>query len=85
MSEKVIKNVYVFGNGMVMTFDQYGQQMPKYQGRYEEVIGSIREVFDGPIVGTDWNSVRAGLGADDLSCKTSLARRESRNERMATD
>lgn len=27
-----IKSVYVWANGMVMTFDQRGEQMPEYQG-----------------------------------------------------
>ncbi len=49
-----IKNVYVFGNGMVMVFDQFGQQMPEYQGRDEDVRAKIRAVYSGPIVATDW-------------------------------
>ena len=42
--ERKITNCYVFGNGMVMTFDQCGQQMPEYQGRYE---GSPRQDSGG--------------------------------------
>jgi hypothetical protein len=44
-----IAAVYVFKHGMVMTFDQYDQQMPEYQGRREDVIDKIRAVYDGPI------------------------------------
>lgn len=44
-----ITNVYVFTNGMVMVFDQFGQQMPEYQGFREEVIDKIKADFDGPI------------------------------------
>lgn len=38
MNEKLIlTNVYVFPNGMVAVLDQFGKQMPQYQGRKEEV------------------------------------------------
>lgn len=33
----IITNVYVWDNQMVMVFDQYGKQMPDYQGPKEEV------------------------------------------------
>lgn len=38
-----IKNVYVWQkpSQMVMVFDQYGEQMPDYQGPLEEVRNSI--------------------------------------------
>lgn len=48
-NELKITNVYAFTNGMVIVFDQYGKQMPEYQGRYEEVIDKIRAVFSGEI------------------------------------
>lgn len=32
MSERFIKYVYEFPNGNAMVFDQWGQQMPEYQG-----------------------------------------------------
>jgi len=32
-----IKNAYLWQNGMVMTFDQFGEQMPEYQGTQDEV------------------------------------------------
>lgn len=37
-----IENVYCFPNGMVAVTDQYGQQMPEYQGRYDEVWPKIQ-------------------------------------------
>jgi len=49
-----IANVYHFGNGMVMVFDADGQQVPEYQGRYEDVIDKLRAVYSGPIIATDW-------------------------------
>ncbi len=36
-----IENVYCFPNGMVAVTDQHGQQIPEYQGRYEEVWPKI--------------------------------------------
>lgn len=59
--EPKITNCYVFGNGMVMTFDQYGQQMPDYQGHRDEVWTKIRAVYDGPIEGLVWEDVRAAM------------------------
>jgi hypothetical protein len=47
--ERKITDVYIWQNGMVMTFDQFGEQMPEYQGRREEVLDKIRAVYDGPI------------------------------------
>ena len=44
-SKITLTNCYHFQNGMVMAFDQYGKQMPEYQGRYEEVIDKIRRDF----------------------------------------
>ena len=46
----IITNVYSFANGMTMTFDQYGKQMPDYQGPTEEVVPKIRAAgFKGEI------------------------------------
>ena len=56
-----ITNCYVFGNGMVMTFDQHGHQMPEYQGHRSEVWDKIRAVYNGPIVGMVWNDVRSAM------------------------
>lgn len=36
-----IENVYCFPNGMVAVTDQFGQQIPEYQGRYEDVWPKI--------------------------------------------
>lgn len=33
----MIKSVIRFPNDMVLVFDEYEQQIPEYQGRYEEV------------------------------------------------
>ena len=30
-TDRVLTNAYVFDNGNVMAFDQFGQQMPEYQ------------------------------------------------------
>jgi hypothetical protein len=51
-----ITNVYKFANGMVIVFDQHGQQMPEYQGRYEDVIDKIRAAYDGPIDERSWST-----------------------------
>ena len=37
----MIKTVIRFQNNMVVVFDRRGEQIPKYQGQYEEVKGSI--------------------------------------------
>jgi len=37
----MIKNAIKFSNGIVMVFNEKGEQMPKYQGRYEEVKAKI--------------------------------------------
>ena len=39
---RTITHVYNFANGMTMVFDQYGQQMPDYQGYTEQVMPKIR-------------------------------------------
>jgi hypothetical protein len=51
MSEqsKRIESVYVFENGMVMVFDQFGEQMPEYQGRKEDVLDKVKASFRGII------------------------------------
>ena len=51
--EPRIKHCYVWANGMVMTFDQYGQQMPEYQGHKDDTLSKIRAVYDGKIEGED--------------------------------
>ena len=37
----MIKTVMRFRNNMVMVFDKWGEQIPKYQGQYEKVKQSI--------------------------------------------
>ena len=37
----MIGTVIVLQNGMVMVFDDEGEQLPEYQGHYEEVRGTI--------------------------------------------
>ena len=37
----MIKTAIRFKNNMVMVFDKRGEQIPKYQGQYEKVKGSI--------------------------------------------
>ena len=37
----MIKTVIRCPNSMVMVFDEKGEQIPEYQGQYEEVKGSI--------------------------------------------
>jgi len=37
----MIKTVIRFQNNMVMVFDKRGEQIPRYQGQYEKVKGSI--------------------------------------------
>jgi hypothetical protein len=32
-TDRVLTTAYRFANGNVMAFDQFGQQMPEYQGR----------------------------------------------------
>ena len=53
----------LFTNGMLMVFDDNGQQMPDYQGIGSEMIPKLRQDFpDCPINGMDWNAdVRPGI------------------------
>lgn len=45
-----ITHVYSFSNGMMMVFDQYGKQMPEFQGPTEEMVPKIRAAgFNGEI------------------------------------
>ena len=40
-SKPILTKAYQFANGMVMAFDQNGQQMPEYQGSLDEVQAKI--------------------------------------------
>lgn len=42
----MIKTVIRLKNNMVMVFDEEGEQMPEYQGRYEDVKAKI--ITDAP-------------------------------------
>jgi hypothetical protein len=49
-SVPVITNVYEFGNGMCMVYDQYGKQMPDFQGLTYECLPKIRAAgFTGDV------------------------------------
>jgi len=37
----MINNVIKFSNGIVLCFNEKGEQMPKYQGRYKDVRAKI--------------------------------------------
>ena len=39
--KKSIKSVFLFPNGNVAVCDEHGQQMPEYQGTFEEVREAI--------------------------------------------
>lgn len=56
--ERFPKHVYFWQNGMVMTFDQYGQQMPEFQGTAEEVGDKVRAAArpETVIEGGNWNT-----------------------------
>jgi hypothetical protein len=57
VTEKIITNVYVFTNGMVMVFDQHGQQMPEYQGDAEEMMPKIRAAgYAADVVHSYWRA-----------------------------
>lgn len=51
MSERRIKTVFVFPNGQVAVCDQFGEQMPEYQGTAEEKVPLTQAVFSGKIEG----------------------------------
>jgi len=49
-----ITHVYHWQNDLVMVFDQFGGQMPEYQGPFEEVEAKIKAVYDGPWMQGDY-------------------------------
>lgn len=53
----------LFTNGMLMVFDENGQQFSEYQGMGKKMIPKLKRDFpDCLIEGMDWNSdVRPGL------------------------
>lgn len=53
--DRHIQTVIVFANGMAAACDQFGAQMPEFQGRWSDVESKVRAAA-GP--GVEW------LGAD---------------------
>jgi hypothetical protein len=45
LSPRRIKRVIVWQNGLTMVFDQYGEQMPEYQGRLDEIEETLAAAF----------------------------------------
>ncbi len=50
----MIKRVIRAANNMVMVFDVAGEQIPKYQGQYEDVKGSILRAAPSEAVFVHW-------------------------------
>lgn len=50
----MIETIIRLENGMVMVFDAEGEQIPEYQGKYEEVKGSILRDAPPDAVFTHW-------------------------------
>ena len=50
----VIKSVYRLKNDTVMVFDTEGEQVPKYQGQYEDVKESILREVPSDAVLSHW-------------------------------
>ncbi len=50
----VIKSVYRIKNDTVMVFDAEGEQVPEYQGRYEDVKESILREAPSDAVLSHW-------------------------------
>jgi hypothetical protein len=57
---RVLTRVMCWENGMVMAFDQFGQQMPEFQGRKADVMDKIYDaatkdtVIEGDVVPLRW-------------------------------
>ena len=50
----MIKTVVRFQNNLVVVFDKKGEQIPEYQGRYEDVKGRILKDALPETVFTQW-------------------------------
>jgi hypothetical protein len=48
-----VANVYKFSNGMIMTFDGDGNQMPDLQGEYSKELH--KEIVDASTNETKWS------------------------------
>jgi hypothetical protein len=53
-TDRVIRAVFVYPNGMCAVTDQFGQQMPEFQGRWAEVEKKVREAAGSDV---EWNGV----------------------------
>lgn len=55
MPEPKITSVYHWANGMTMVFDQYGKQMPEFQGYTVEMLPKLRAGgWHEPVVTQQW-------------------------------
>jgi hypothetical protein len=53
----MINRVVRWDNGMVMVFDEYGEQMPEFQGEYSQVIDKILAAgWKGEIDHLNWRT-----------------------------
>ena len=41
----MVTKIHHFRNGMVMAFDEYGKQVPEYQGKAEDVLDKLRRDY----------------------------------------
>jgi len=55
----MIETIIRLKNNMVMVFDDEGEQVPKYQGQYEDVKGSILRDASLEAVFTRWCNYNA--------------------------
>lgn len=64
MTDRIAVNVYPFtNNGMVIVFDQFGEQMPAYQGVVEEYGQAIRRDFPNAVWHDPFDYATAARGA----------------------
>jgi len=59
----MIKAVYVFDNGMVMVFNENGEQVSHLQGRWREMIDKIHAEADDK---TEWHGVAKPMNWGDV-------------------
>lgn len=69
----MLKNVYLWSNGMVMAFDEQGQQMPDLQGTIEEVHSKVQQAANE---GTIWHKGIWRQGTREVSPQDILGDRE---------
>jgi hypothetical protein len=57
---RILTRVMCWENGMVMAFDQFGEQMPEFQGRKADVMDKIYDVatkdtvIEGDVIPLRW-------------------------------